>query len=88
MMQSITCKKCCEKVNFLVKYLLARARTFSILDFAIFKTCLVCFGAFIATVFSKQAKKFKFLLFIGFLASWVYLIWRLFFQDDTTNQNE
>lgn len=85
-MQSITCKKCCEKANFLVQYLLSQARTFGILDFAIFKTCLVCLGAFLAASFSKQAKKFKFLLFIGFLASWVYLIWRIFLQDDTSTR--
>lgn len=84
-MQSITCKKCCETANLFVQYLLTKARTFSVLDFAVFKTCLVCFGAFLATLFSKQAKKFKFLLFIGFLASWVYLIWRIFFQDDASN---
>lgn len=82
-MQSMTCKKCCEKVNLFVQYLLAKARTFSVLDFAVFKTCLICFGAWLAATFSKKAKQIKFLLLLGFLVSWAYMIWRIFFQDDT-----
>ena len=55
--------------------------TFSVLDFAIFKVCLICFGAWLASLFSKAAQKLKPLFLIGFLATWFYLIWRIFFCE-------
>lgn len=77
-----SCHQCCEKCNQLLEYLMQKVRTFSVLDFAIFKMCLVCFGGWLSATFIKNIKKWKPVLFIAFLASWIYLIWRLFFQQD------
>lgn len=62
----------------LMGYTVQRAKGFSLFDFAILKVCLICFGAWMATLFSKAAQKCKPLLLVGFLASWMYLIWRIF----------
>ena len=64
-----------------IDYTMGRARGFSVLDFAIFKVCLICFGAWLASLFSKAAQKLKPLFLIGFLATWFYLIWRIFFCE-------
>lgn len=84
-MESRLCNDCCKKFRIYVQYLVGKAHTMNALDFSILKVCCLCLGAWTATVFSKTAKKCKGLLFIGFLASWGYLIWRLFFQETTEN---
>ena len=64
-----------------VDYTLARCRTFDAFDFAIFKICLVLFGAWFAAQFTKLASKLKKVFLIGFLISMAYLIWRIFFAE-------
>ena len=64
-----------------VDYTLARCRTFDAFDFAIFKICLVLFGAWFAAQFTKLANKLKKVFLIGFLISMAYLIWRIFFAE-------
>lgn len=62
-------------------FTLERCRTFDAFDFAIFKLCLVFFGAWFAAQFTKLAKRLKKVFLIGFLVSLVYLVWRIFFAE-------
>lgn len=66
-----------------MQYLIERAYTMTARDFTIWKVCCLCFGAWIAAIFAKAAKKSKQILLISFLVSWSYLIWRIFFQGST-----
>lgn len=70
----------CQAGRF-VTYTTERVNGFGILDWAIFKVCLICFGAWMATLLSKTAQKLKHVFLIGFLATWIYMIWRIFFCD-------
>lgn len=72
----------CEKVNELIDFTLKRAAHFGILDWAAFKTCLFTCGVLIGAMFSKLFKKLAPLMTIVFIASWAYLVWRIFFAED------
>lgn len=61
-------------------YAVSKAQTFSVLDFAIFKVCLLSLGLWLGTCFSRFFKKFRGVLFVAFAASWLYLFWRIFFD--------
>ena len=50
-----------------------KARGFSILDFAVFETCLLSLGLWLGTCFSKCFKKLRTLFFVAFAASWLYM---------------
>lgn len=65
-----------------VKFLVARARDFSVLDFALFKLCLISFGICIGSKFAKFFKKFRIVLLISFIVSYAYMIWRVFIRED------
>lgn len=70
------------RASSLISYLVERARSFSILDFAMFKVCLLSVGLLLGTVFSKFFSKFKMLILTGFLVSWAYMFWRIFRDDN------
>lgn len=65
-----------------VDYSVERAKDFSMIDFAVFKVCLLTLGLWLGACFSKFFKKFRGLLFVCFTASWIYLVWRVFFDDE------
>lgn len=71
-----------DSICSLVKFILARARDFSILDFALFKLCLVSFGLYIGSKFSEFFKKFRFVILISFFISYIYMLWRVFIRED------
>lgn len=73
---------CFIKVQDIADKCMDKAKSFDILDFAIFKVCLFSFGAFLGARFSKFSKKFEFVVILTFLLSWSYLIYRIFFQSD------
>ncbi len=75
-------KLCCEKWNELIAFMLHRAARFSVLDWAIFKTCLVSLGLMIGTWFARLFKKLAPLVALVFIVSWVYLVWRIFFEEE------
>ncbi len=54
----------------------------SIFDLAMMKICLVCFGITLATMFTDFFKKLSPAIKILFVVSYVYLIWKFFFEDD------
>lgn len=65
-----------------VHYSVERAREFGFFEFAMFKLCLLSLGLWLGSLFASFFKRFRVVLFIGFVASYIYLIWRLFFRDD------
>lgn len=71
-----------KRAGALIDYSAERARGFSILDFAVLKLCLVTFGVWLGSQFSKLFGKFRHVIFATFILSWVYLIWRIFLRDE------
>lgn len=66
----------------LIKFMLARAKDFSVLDFALFKLCLVSFGLYIGSKFAEFFKKFRIVILISFIISYAYMLWRIFIHED------
>ncbi len=66
----------------LIKFVVARAKDFSALDFALLKLCLVSFGLYIGSKFAEFFKKFRFVLLISFFISYIYMLWRIFIRED------
>ena len=54
----------------------------AVFDFAIFETCLLSLGLWLGTCFSKCFKKLRTLFFVAFAASWLYMLWRIFFDEE------
>lgn len=71
-----------DSISSLVKFIVARAKDFSILDFALLKLCLVSFSLYIGSKFAEFFKKFRFILFISFIFSSIYMLWRVFINED------
>ncbi len=82
-MQKESNKLYCKKWEELMTFMLSRAAKFSAVDWAIFKTCLVTFGLMIGAWFARLFKKLAPLMALVFIVSWVYLVWRIFFDEDT-----
>ena len=59
-----------------------KIRGFSLIEFFIYETCLLSFGLWLGTCFSKFFKKFRAIIFAAFAATWLYLLWRVFFDED------
>lgn len=70
------------RADDLLSYSREKARGFSPFDFAICKVCLLSFGVWLGAQFSKFFKRFRVFLFFSFVASYIYLIWRLFLSDN------
>ncbi len=66
----------------LVGYLMEKVRDFNVLDFAIFKMFLLTAGLWLGCTFSRVFVKIKAVLFVGCIASWVYLVWRIFLREE------
>ncbi|MFV0497312.1 MAG: hypothetical protein ACK5L0_03950 [Candidatus Fimivivens sp.] len=73
---------CCQKWDALSLFILRRATEFSIVDWAIFKTCLITFGLMIGAWFARLFKKLAPLLVLVFIISWLYMVWRVFLEED------
>jgi len=58
-----------------------RAHTFTLLDFSIAAVCLTTFGAWVGTCFSNGLRKIRGVLFAAFVASWLYVFWRILFDN-------
>ena len=59
-----------------------KAHGFSLFEFAIFETCLLSLGLWLGTCFSKFFKKLRTLFFVAFAATWLYMLWRIFFDEE------
>lgn len=71
-----------EKAGVFIEYVMNKAQKFNILDFTMFKVCLLSFGLWLGARFSKFFRKYKGILLFSFLVSYIFLIWRIFFYDD------
>lgn len=65
-----------------VDYAMEKAHGFSVLDFGVLKVCLLSLGLWIGASFSKLFQKCRGVLFVLFAASWLYLLWRIVFDDE------
>ena len=73
----------CEDFTALYDTVVNRSQHFDMLDWAIFKTCLVSLGVLIGSWFAKFFKRLAPLMMVVFVASWIYLFWRMFFDYET-----
>lgn len=71
-----------DSLSNIIKFVLARVRDFSLFDFALMKLCLVSFGLYVGSKFSEFFKKFRVFLFISFIISSFYMLWRVFIRRD------
>lgn len=71
-----------SRASDFVQYLVERARGFSVLDFAMFKVCLLSLGLWLGAQFAGLFKRVRVFVFLGFIASYIYLIWRIFLRND------
>lgn len=65
-----------------IQYLVERARGFSVFDFAMLKLCLLSLGLWLGAQFANLFKRVRVFVFLGFVASYIYLIWRIFLRND------
>lgn len=59
-----------------------KAKGFSLFDFAVWEACLLSLGLWLGSCFAKCFKKIRGALFVIFAASWLYLLWRVCFDED------
>lgn len=71
-----------DSANRWTKYMVSKAQSFSVFDFAVLKICLLSFGLWVGSCFAKFFKKFRGMLFIAFAAAWGYLFWRVFVDGE------
>lgn len=69
------------KADDLANFTVERTQGFNMLDFAVLKICLLSFGLWLGSKFADFLKRYRLFLFLGFLFSYVYLIWRIFLSD-------
>lgn len=70
------------QAGYWMDYTVKKIRAFSLIEFFIYETCLVTFGMWLGSCFSDFFKKFRKVIFVAFAATWVYLVWRVFFDDE------
>ncbi len=70
-----------DRAQAVIGHSAEQARGFSLFDFAVFKLCLLSLGMWLGARFSRFFGKFKHFILAGFVASYVYLIWRIFFRE-------
>lgn len=73
---------CYAEAKKLVGYSMDRLKGFSVLDFGIFKTCLISFGILIGARFAKFLKKFEIFVLLTFIASFIFLVYRVFVKPN------
>ena len=69
-------------VQRVIDWCMDRFRGFSVRDVAIFKTCLLSIGTLLGVYFVKPLKKLAPVVWVAAVASYAYLIWRMFFADE------
>ena len=60
----------CDQAGRFMNTTTEKIRGFSLIEFFIYETCLLSF------------KKFRAIIFAAFAATWLYLLWRVFFDED------
>lgn len=67
-----------QKVYQALDYLTDRFKGFDIWEIGVFKVCLLAFGVLIGLYAGKTCRKFAPLVWIAFIASYIYVIYKLF----------
>ena len=67
-----------ERIIDAYDYVMNEAKTFGVLDYAVFKTGLMSFGILLGITLFKPLKKFKFFFLAAFLFSEAYMLYRIF----------
>ena len=79
------CKVCeTARINYavLIDFIMDKVQAFTVFDFAIFKTCLFSLGLLFGALFSEKIKKFAPVVVIITIVSYIYLIYKVFFEKD------
>lgn len=63
----------CDQAGRFMNTTTEKIRGFSLIEFFIYETCLLSFGLWLGTCFSKFFKKFRAIIFAAFAATWLYL---------------
>lgn len=71
-----------NEVDHITEYMIDRTREFEVIDWAVFKICLVSLGMLIGMHFTRVRKVLSSLLVVVYLSSLVYIMWRIFFPDE------
>lgn len=70
-----------EKTGVFIAFLVEKARGFNVFDFAVLKLCLLSIGLWLGSTFFKFFRRFKGIIALSFVVSYIFLIWRIFFRD-------
>lgn len=65
----------------LIDSVMDRFKSFKVSDIAIFKVCLFSLGTLFGAMFSKEVKKAKPLIVLLALVSYIYLVYKVFFEE-------
>ena len=71
-----------NEVDQLSEYMINRTREFEVIDWAVFKICLVSLGMLIGMHFTRVRKVLSGFLVIVYLTSLLFIMWRIFFPQD------
>lgn len=63
-------------------FAMERVKFFNVFDFAMLKVCLLSIGMLLGAFYSKHIKKSAFFIIIIALCSYIYLIYKLFYDDE------
>ncbi|MFI3227188.1 MAG: hypothetical protein R3Y09_07210 [Clostridia bacterium] len=78
--------KACQSIKLyyaiLMDLVMEKFKTFSVLDIGIFKICLLSIGLLFGGFFNKFIRKNAILIAIIAIASYAYLIYKIFFKED------
>ncbi len=77
-MKNLECAK--TSLYRMIYFMMKRAKTFEMEDFAALKLCLVSLGLLLGSTFSNFFKKLSPLIKAVFIISYAFLIWRIFFE--------
>ncbi len=61
----------CDQAGRFMNTTTEKIRGFSLIEFFIYETCLLSFGLWLGTCFSKFFKKFRAIIFAAFAATWL-----------------
>lgn len=75
------CEKAKSSYVSLVDFLMAAVRKFTVYDFAVFKTLLFSMGLLVGANLSQKIKKFEIVIIFISLASYVYIIYKIFKKE-------
>lgn len=77
-MKEYKLSQCCQRFWELADYLMEQVMEFDIFDWGMLKGCLVSMGVLIGCSFASFFRRLKPLVWLFFLVTWGYTMWRMF----------